>query len=277
MIFTLKCQYGTIPKERRDLMNEIIGLSFTLGLGMFILIGAFLVFTIKNKTKLVEFSIGLAFGVMILLLALELIPESFEKLKDSLGGISPYMISLISIVLGIVVLKLLDLFIPDHEHHEHEDHEDKDVQENLFHIGYVSSIAIILHNIIEGMAVYGTVSSSTSMGLLMSLGVGLHNIPLGMAITSTMYQTSKDKKKTLFLLLAIALSTFVGGVLMFIFRGELLNNIVLGVLLSVTSGMLIYIILFELLPHIMEAKKKKNAVVGIILGALIFLISMIFE
>lgn len=277
MIFTLKRQYDTIPKERRDLMNSIIGLSFTLGLGMFILIGAFFVFTIKNKTKLVEFSIGLAFGVMILLLALELIPESFEKLKDSFDGISPYMISLISIVLGIVTLKLLDLFIPDHEHHEHENHEDKDVQENLFHIGYVSSIAIILHNIIEGMAVYGTVSSSTSMGLLMSLGVGLHNIPLGMAITSTVYQTSKDKKKTLFLLLAIALSTFVGGILMFIFRGELLNNIVLGVLLSVTSGMLIYIILFELLPHIMEAKKKKNAVIGMILGALIFLISMIFE
>lgn len=276
-MFTLEVPYDTIPKERRLCMNEIIGLAFTLGLGMFILIGAFIVLVMKDKTKLVEFSIGLAFGVMILLLVLELTPESFEKLKESFDGIHPYMISFIAMTLGIVLLKILDLFIPDHEHHEHENHEAKEVKENLFHIGYVSSIAIILHNIIEGMAVYGTISSSTSMGFLMSIGVGLHNIPLGMAITSTVYQTNKDKKKTFALLLGIALSTFVGGLFMFLFRTELLNSMIIGILLSVTSGMLIYIILFELLPHIMEAKNKKSAILGVALGALIFVVSMFFE
>lgn len=255
-------------------MNEIIGLLFTLGLGIFILIGALLVFVMKNNTKLVEFSIGMALGVMSLLLLFELIPESLEMLQDSLNGNKPYIVIMISVVLGIVVLKLLDLFIPDHEHHEHNNHEAKEVRENLFHIGFVSSIAIIIHNIIEGMAVYGTVSSSLSMGLLMCLGVGLHNIPLGMAITSTVYQTSQDKKKTWSLLIAIALSTFVGGLLMFFLRTELLNDLVIGVLLSITSGMLVYIILFELLPHMMEAKNKRNAFLGIGLGALIFIISM---
>ncbi len=257
-------------------MNSMLGLGFTLGLGAFILVGAALVFVLKNSNKLIEFSIGLALGVMSFLLVMELIPEAMELLGEQYKGQNRYFILMAGMIFGVAMLKLLDLFIPDHEHHEHEDHEDKDVQENLCHIGYISSIAIILHNVIEGMAVYGAVSSSTSMGLLMSLGVGLHNIPLGMAITSTLYQTSKDKKKTWFLLLTIALSTFVGGLLMFVFREELLNNSVLGILLSITSGMLIYIILFELLPHIMEAKNKKNAIMGVVLGALVFLVSMIF-
>lgn len=255
-------------------MNSILGLSFTLGLGIFILIGASLVFFLKNSTKLVEFSIGMAFGVMILLLLFELIPESIEMLEPEIVGSLVYLIFALGLILGVVMLKVLDLFLPDHEHHEHDDHDKEEVRDNLFHIGLVSSIAIIIHNIIEGMAVYGAVTSSISMGLLMSLGVGLHNIPLGMAVTSTAYQNSGDKKKTIKLLIPIVLSTFVGGLLMFIFRGNLVNDMLLGVLLSITSGMLVYIIIFELLPHILEAGKKKNAVVGIVVGTVIFIISM---
>lgn len=254
-------------------MNEMLGLGFTLGLGLFILIGATLVFIMKNSTKLVEFSIGLALGIMTLLLIFEITPEAYEMLQEHLHGTMIYIVMALSLLLGIVGLKLLDLFIPDHEHHEHDNHEEKEVKENLFHIGVVSSIAIIIHNIIEGMAVYGTVSSSLSMGLLMSLGVGLHNIPLGMAITSTVYQNSQDKKKTWILISLIALSTFVGGLLMFLFSSELLNNLILGCLLSVTSGMLIYIVLFELLPHLLEAKHKKYAYLGVITGIVIFILS----
>ena len=110
----------------------------------------------------------------------------------------------------------------------------------------------------------------------MCVGIGLHNIPLGMAITSTSYQSHKDKKKTLILLTIIALSTFVGGLFMFVFKAELLNHWVLGSLLSITSGMLLYIILMELLPHMMDAKEKKYAYLGVVVGVLLIIISTFF-
>lgn len=256
-------------------MNTM-GLLVTLGLGVFILIGAALVFLLKNSTKLIEFSIGLAFGIMILLLLFDIVPEALEMLGETGNSTLPWIILIVGFVCGFVLLKILDFFIPDHDHHPHHDHDTKEAQENLFHIGLVSSIAVILHNIIEGMAVYGTVTTSLSTGILMCVGIGLHNIPLGMAITSTSYQSHKDKKKTFILVSIIALSTFVGGLFMFVFKAELLNHWVLGSLLSITSGMLLYIILMELLPHMMDAKEKKYAYLGVVVGVLLIIISTFF-
>ena len=251
-----------------------MGLVITFGLGIFILIGAMLVFIFKNSTKLIEFSIGIAFSIMSLLLIFEIVPEAYELLGDSVNKALTYGILVMGVIIGFVVLKILDIFIPDHEHKEHDDHEDKEVKNNLYHIGIVASIAIILHNIIEGMALYGAVSSSIITGILMCLGVGLHNIPLGMTITSTMYHSKKDLKRTILLLIPVVLSTFFGGLLMFIFSKELLNNLVLGVLLSLTSGMLVYIIILELFPHIKEAHNKKSAYIGFLLGIIFFCVSM---
>lgn len=68
--------------------------------------------------------------------------------------------------------KGLDRFIPGHdsEHAGHPDCSDGDV----IHIGIVSTIAIVIHNVIEGMAVYSMVEESIRVGLLMALGVGIH-------------------------------------------------------------------------------------------------------
>ena len=257
-------------------MENILGLGVTLGLGFFILFGSSLVFFFKNSTKLIEFSIGLALGIMVLLLVFEIVPEAYEMLS-ALGnnGIS-VMILILGVCLGFMLLKILDAYIPDHAHHAHHDHRKKEVRNNLFHIGLVSSVAVILHNIIEGMAVFGTVSASFSTGMLMCVGIGLHNIPLGMAITSTLYHTNKDKKKTMILVILMALSTFIGGLLMLIFKAELLNDLVLGILLSLTSGMLVYIVFIELLPHIIDAHEKKYAYIGTVLGIILILLGTFF-
>ena len=55
-----------------------MGLLFTLILGIFIIIGSLIVFLTKNNDKFVEFSISLAFGVMMMLIIVDLIPEAFE-------------------------------------------------------------------------------------------------------------------------------------------------------------------------------------------------------
>ena len=57
-------------------------------------------------------------------------------------------------------------------------------------------MAVILHNIIEGMSLY-IVSSDIISGLFMCLGIGLHNIPLGLIIASTLYNSNYSKKDTI--------------------------------------------------------------------------------
>lgn len=250
------------------------GLVFTFGLGLFILIGAIIVFVTKNNDKFVEFSISVAFGVMATLLIGELIPETLELFHTRYEFEKSILLLIICILIGISILKLLDFFIPDHDMEEENEKEHK---EQLKHIGLVSSVALVLHNVIEGMAIYSTVSKSLHLGFLVSLGVGLHNIPLGMVITSTFYKSNNDKKKTLLLVGGISLSTFLGGLIMYFLAGKLISDTILAILLGITSGMLVYIVLFELLPHMIHSENKKTTCLGVLLGVMLLVLSFFFH
>ena len=159
---------------------NVIGLVLTLVLGFFIIIGAFLMHIFENKERFLVISLSMAFGVMASLIFLELLPESFEIFNEKYSSIISIAMILIFSIIGFLILKILDKFIPDHE---------DDDEANLIHVGIVSSIAIILHNIIEGMAIYNTFNTSINLGILLSIGVGLHNIPLGMVLSSTFYKS----------------------------------------------------------------------------------------
>lgn len=248
-----------------------MGLFITFILGIFILIGVYVIKLTNNNEKVEQLSISIALGTMFSLVLIELIPEVFETFKGS-NLYKTWFIIIGLILLGIVILKVLDIFVPEHDH-EHSLHHNC-TKENLVHIGVVSSIAIILHNIIEGMAVYSMSLDSTKLSLLIALGVGLHNIPMGMVIYVSLKNESKLKR--MLLLFLVVISTFIGGTLMMLIS-NLLSEMVIGSLICITLGMLIYIITFELLPHILHSKNKLLSIIGIILGILIIIFSSTLE
>lgn len=249
-------------------MNEMYGLLFTLALGLFIVIGAIIVFLTKNNNKFLEFSISLAFGVMVMLIITDLIPEAYEHMEMDRSKTEAIFLVIGFSLLGFLALKVLDLFVPDHDEHT----VGKEDIKHLNHIGLVSSIALILHNIIEGMAIYTTVLNSFKAGIFMSIGVGLHNIPLGMAITSAFDKGSPSRKKTFLWLSMISISTFFGGIVTMLLS-HFINDLLLGILLSVTLGMLLYISFMELLPKVIHSKERKISCLGILLGVVILLIA----
>lgn len=242
-----------------------IALLATLLLGIFILIGALLAFVIKKKEKVADFSIGLALGVIGMLLITDLLPEVIENL-----GLKHIYIFIICTIIGYFLLKLLDQFIPDHED---DSMNKKERQENLIHIGVITSLAIVLHNIIEGCAVYSTFLTENNLGLAVSLGVGFHNIPLGMVIATTFYQSNDNIWKTLSIIGAVSLSTFLGGLIMFFLNLNTISPLLLGILLSLTLGMLLFIAISELIPRIKEAKDKKVSYIGLAIGIILLLLS----
>ena len=247
-----------------------MGLLITFVLGLFILIGVFLVKISKN-TKLIEnlsISVCEALKSNLPVFCFEVggLPEIYETFSNKI-----YLI-IIFVVIGVLILKLLDIFIPEHDHEHGLSHEC--TEENLLHIGIVSTIAIVLHNIIEGMAVYSITTESVKVGLLMALGVGLHNIPMGMVIYSTLKK--EDEKKRILMILLSTISTFIGGLLMALIS-SLISDFVIGILLCLTLGMIIYIVFFELLPHVLHSKNKIVSIIGILIGILIIVISSMFE
>ncbi len=245
-----------------------LGLLTTLLLGIFIIIGALIAFLVKKKQKVVDFSIGLAFGVIVSLIFSDLLPEIIDNL-----GLKYLYVFIICTFIGYIALRLLDNFIPDHEE---EKMTSKELKNNLVHIGIVTSLAIVLHNIIEGMAVYSAILTDTSLGLAITLGIGFHNIPLGIVIAGAFYQSNQSTSKTSLSILLVSLSTFVGGIIMFFLNLNTINSLVLGILLSITLGMLFFIVISELLPRIRLTKDKKTTYLGVVLGIILIFLTIFF-
>lgn len=255
---------------------NLVALLLTILVGLFIFVGCICGLNYKDNKKFTDFSIAMAFGVIISLIIFEIIPETYEVLNDQIGVIRSIFVMIILALIGIVILKILDLFVPHHEHEAHHEHSHKTEKchnEHLYHIGIISSVAVIIHNLIEGMSLYLVSSHSIISGLLMCIGIGLHNIPMGLVIASTLSSSKFTKNKILNISIIVSLSTFVGGLFMFILGG--VNELLEGILLGLTLGMLIYISIFELLHQIYHMKNKKVAKIGIIVGVILLVISVL--
>ncbi len=240
-----------------------MGLIITFALGVFLLLGVVVVKLAKGSKTIEQLSIAIALGTMVSLVVLELTPEVLETFQGWMLAVAA-----LAVLAGVMALKVLDGFIPDHD----DGHGDEEqTEENVIHIGVISAVAIILHNIVEGMAVYSISTESARVGIQMAIGVGLHNIPMGMLMYSTLQKDSR-KKQVLILGLA-AVSTFVGGLLMAVIS-PILNELVIGILICVALGMLLYIICFELIPHLFHCKRKWLSILGVLVGIAVILVTM---
>ena len=235
--------------------------------GILFLVGIYISQVVKSKKKLSNYAVSLALVVLLGLIFSDLIVE----LKDIYGGFNLKIFGICA--LGIIILILLDKLVPTHHHDHHDDEKDKkEHQSHLYHIGLVTLISLLIHNIVEGMAIYLVGITDIKSGLVMALGVGLHNIPLGIEIGATMQEDIKKKKNIIYLII-LSLSSLIGGILVLLF-GKI-QEYYLGYIIALTLGMCLYITFLELLPETLVHIRKKETLLGIISGLLIVVLMLL--
>lgn len=237
-------------------------LVITFLLGLFFAAGAAAARLSDNTRKIEEISISVAAGAMSALASADIIPEILHEMSGT-GLIKAVLFT----AAGIVFLKLLDRFVPEH-------HGDEESPGAMIHIGIISALAIMLHNIIEGMAVYELGADSLRQGIIFAIGVGLHNIPMGMLVYSTLKDETRVKKYTV--LFAVMISTFAGGLVMAAL-GNGMSHTLIDLLTCLTLGMIIYIISSELVPYMAAHRNYRVYAAGIAAGAAIVAVSLLFE
>lgn len=242
-------------------MNTLL-IMFLISLTMFI--GTFLVFLINNKKeKILGALLGFSSGIIVSLLVFDIFAEVIEE--------TSILMLIILTILGYIISKGLDKLIP--EHHEHK--KDKTSKnKHILHVGIITLIGIVLHNLTEGIATYTVIQTNSKIFIPFIVGIAIHNIPLGIALSSPIYYSTSNKKKTLLYTLIAVLSTMVGG-LIGMMCNDFFTKFNLPIyILGITSGMLTYVVTNELLP---SAKKYNKRYIYSILIGIIFmiLISMI--
>lgn len=229
----------------------------TLLAGLFFLVGAAVAWRARGVHAIEDYSIAVAFGSLACLAVLDLLPEAGEAAEE-LG----LLISIVLAVAGAAVLIALDHVMPDH----HADHAD----EEIAHIGTMAVIAISVHNLAEGAAIFAIATQDLSAGLLLAVGVGMHNAPMGMILYSSM---EEKRSQGIAVLAAAVLSTFVGGLIMFLLGSVIDESIMLGVV-CIALGMIAYILFAELLPTMIRGKNPKRSIAGALIGATFVLIGL---
>ncbi len=263
------CSPATLtPPWRQNGLEPHLGLLVTFLLGLALLAGVLLARLTDRHHELEQLSIAIALGTMVTLVVGDLVPEALEHLAETnLGAV----VGIACAAAGMIILKVLDRFVPDHDSHGLDEHHHCS-EGNVVHIGVTTAIAVSLHNLIEGMAVYSMTAESTAAGALVALGVGLHNLPMGMVLGTTLAHESRRKKTAL--LACATLSTFAGGLAMAALWG-IVSDAVIGALIFLTLGMILYIVLFELLPHLAHSEDRRLTVIGVAIGVAIVVVSLL--
>ena len=238
----------------------------TLIAGFATMLGTIPIFiNIKDHRKIISASCAFASGVMICISIIDLIPESIRYLNHSYSSLIVILFSFIFLIIGIIISMLLDKTIDKYSEGN-----------NLFKVGILSMIAIILHNIPEGIITFIVSNKNIILGLSICIAIAMHNIPEGISIAIPIYYSTKSKFKALGYTLISSLSEFLGAILTYIFLGKYINNTVLGLILSFTAGIMIQISYNKLLPTGKNYNQKLTYIFFII-GFLFMLISLLLN
>jgi ZIP family zinc transporter len=120
---------------------------------------------VRENARAIAFGVGFSAGIMILVSAWELIPESIVAM-----GLGP---TLGSTGAGAVMVWSAHLIIP----HVHLAEEKGIVDKALVRSAYLVAFGLILHDVPEGFAMANAYAASPALGVLVGLAIALHNLP----------------------------------------------------------------------------------------------------
>ena len=252
-------------------MNNII-LAFIISTiaGLSTLIGTIVVFIAKNKNNnILISSLSFASGVMATLSITDLLPEGIRYISNNFYIIPAISISLISISIGGIISIIIDKLLPNKLN-------SKNNNNNLYKIGIISMLAIILHNIPEGIATFITSTDNIKLGITIAIAITLHNIPEGISIAIPIYYSTNSKRKAFIYTLISGLSEPLGALIAYLFLAPFITKLFLGIIFSLIAGIMLHISLIELLPASLSYKKKKLSYLFFILGIIFVLINHFF-
>lgn len=229
------------------------------------LIGAIILFIFKKNDKIITASLSFAASVMLFISILDLIPLSYQYLNKCLTKSFSIINIMLFIIIGIILSILIENLVPDN-------YNDKN---NLYKVGITSMIAIILHNIPEGIATFITSSSNIKIGITLALAITFHNIPEGISISLPIYYSTGNKKKAILYTLISGMSEPLGAILTFLFLMPFVTNITLGILFSIISGVMIYISLFSLTKTALKYKNTNTFLLYFFIGLLFVIFTLI--
>lgn len=253
----------------------------TLVTGLTMCLGSVMSFIVPSTNKrIVSLSMSFSAGIMIYIAFMEMLPEGLHLIEGYLGEDYTYIGQIWffgGMFLTAILEKATHVFAGDiHSHgHGHTHSHSHGVESaHLTSLGLFSALAIGIHNIPEGLALFTTGLQDISLAYPVAAAIIMHNIPLGMAISFPLYYSTKSRLKAFTYTSIVGLMQPLGAVLGYLVLYNNLNDLVFGIVYCVAAGIMIFVSLDELLPEALRVEDHHISVYGAIIGMIVMAIAL---
>lgn len=224
------------------------------------LAGGFL--AIKNLKRL-HYILGFTAGVLLGVIAFELLPEIFDLVHINNLSSTPAMLAL---VIGFLGFHILEKGLLIHHAHEHEYGAHKHPR-----VGVISALALSGHSFLDGVGIGLGFQVSPAVGIAVAIAVIGHDFADGLNTVSLMLSHKNTVKKATLFLILDAVAPVLGAISTLFFH---LSDGQLVLYLGFFAGFLLYIGASDILPQAHEENSSRWTIALTVLGAaLIFAIT----
>ncbi len=266
-------------------MNKeaLLSLGLTTIVGLSMGVGSLLSFFVKETNKrFLAIALSFSAGIMIYVSFMAILPEGMELIESYLGE-EGHLIALVGFFGGMLITAIVEKLVHrfgghyhghDHDNDNNHEHHQGENGEHLSKLGIMSAIAIAIHNLPEGLAIFTAGLKDISVAIPIAAAVILHNIPLSIAISVPIYYSTGSKKKAFLYSLFVGLCQPFGAIIGYLILSNFFNDLVFGILFSVVAGIMIFVSLDELLPSSQKYEDHHISVYGAIAGMLVMALSL---
>lgn len=240
------------------LISTLAGLSTVIG-------GLIVYFKVKKINEFIVFCLSLSLSVMIGVSIIDLMPTSSLTIADEYGFFIGFILTIITFFLGSISINTINKLI--------KKYNSKNTNSNLYRVGILSMLALMLHNFPEGIATFMTSYKDIYLGIQLSLAIMMHNIPEGISISVPIYYSTGNKSRGVIYSFISGLAEPLGAVLTYLLFKNFITNITISFVLIFVAGIMVTLSINELYPEAMKYNKPKHAYIGMILGIIIVLLN----
>ncbi len=255
----------------------LIAFLLTLFAGLSTGIGSLIALLAKRtNTNFLSFALGLSAGVMIYVSFMEMMPSSLKMLSEQFGEKKGNLYTFLAFFGGIAFIALIDFLIPEssNPHEMHDVEEMKTKSSRLKYTGIITAITIGIHNFPEGIASFMTAMNSIELAIPIAVAIAIHNIPEGIAVAVPIFHSTGSRKKAFWLSFSSGLAEPIGAVIAYMFLIKFWTPVLDALILSIVSGIMVFISLDELLPSAEKYGKHHLSIIGLVFGMLIMALSL---
>jgi ZIP family zinc transporter len=231
------------------LSSLLAGLATVLG-------GAMVLFFGRPSDRALAFWLGMASGVMLAVVALDLLPAALEHGTRS------------STIIGFTLGMLLLAYVGNRMARRRRRSRTLDKRHSFIRMGILVALGIALHDLPEGLAIGAGFAATEELGTILALAIGLHNIPEGIGLSLPLLYGGWRPAQILGLCLLVALVTPLGTLLSLALLQ--LSPQAIAVSLAFAAGAMVFVVADELIPASHDSSRLLTSL-GITLGFAIIL------